>query len=320
MRRWIMFSGLIAVNVALAVLVVRAFRATPFDESRVAYGTSVADAAEGLLQQSTAGRAEDKKYLLIFVNGESLTRFRRRLQYINDLAPRVAGDKLQVVFVTDDPFEGLSTTATHARIYYDKKGTLHHSVHISPHHSHGGVVVLSQAGNVEFRVTTIAPEDEVRQLAEKYALGDINYRPASSDLSSLFSPGRQIPSVSPEPVSPAALRVPAFQPGHTVVMFAASCAPCVLNEYLADLGALKGRMAEQGGGDHLEVVFDSTFDRKMLQDQLQDPRVPALVYRADLRGLAAPRYETRTDALAVPMIVTVGADGRISSASALRLF
>lgn len=319
MRRYIIAGVLLAVNIGLAALWMGAMNAKPFDESKVPYGTSVAEAIRGL-EQANAGGGANPTYMLVFVNSESLTRFRRRVQYVNDLSARVSGSRFQAVFVTASPFDSLENTATNARVYHDKDGQLHRALHISPSHAHGGLALVGSDGNVEFRVTTLPSEDSIRRMAEKHALGEINYRAVPDRLLSIFAAGHPLPDLAPKPASPAALRVPAFQPGHTVVLFAAACAPCSLNEYLADLGALKNRMAESGGQGNLDVVFDSSFDDTTLAAALRDPRLPDLVYRADLRRLLTSSYETRTDDIAMPLVIVMGPDQKIVTSYALRIF
>lgn len=319
MRRFVITGVLLAVNIGLAVLWLSAMTAKPFDESKVPYGTSVGEAirSAGLTDARTAG--VNPTYLFVFVNRESLSRFQRRIQYVDDLSARVSGSRLQLVFVTTSPFESLTSIANNARVHYDKDGELHRALHISPSHSHGGLAVVGAGGNVEFKVTGVPSEDSIRRMAEKHAFGQINYRVVPNELLSLFSAGKRLPDVAASPASPASLRVPAFQQGQTIVLFAAACAPCSLNEYLADLGALKNRMAETGGDGHLGVVFDSSFDDTTLAAALTDARLPRLVYRADLRRLVTSPYETRTNDVAMPLVIVMGPDQKIRSSYPLRL-
>jgi hypothetical protein len=199
--------------------------------------------------------------------------------------------------------------------------TVHKALHVSPSHEHGGVAIVDPKGAVEFREINVLASDPLRQLAEKYALGSINYRPVDTRVNDVYGVGHTIPnSLAVVSLTRTAAATPAFRQGDQVVLFIGDCAPCQLKEYLAEIAALRKQFATSNQEDKLEAVFDSSFDESLLKVHLDAGRLPLRSYKANLRSAVATAYDTRAAELSVPWTMVMGQNGSIASAYPLRTY
>jgi hypothetical protein len=308
-------------NTALAgvVLIALYHPAATFDESPAAYGAPIGRAFAGL-SHAVPTDSPATRYMLIFLNADSVARYSPRVAYLTALNQRVTNLRFKIVVVSRDGSAVVRKAAAGLPIYIDSDLAVHKALHISPTHSHGGVAVVAN-GAIEFRDLSILASDSLRQLAETFSLGNINYRQVPTRLNEVYGVGRTIPpSVVPKPLTKIAAGTTALRPGDQVILFIGSCAPCQLNEYVAELRALRQQLVTSNQEDKLEVLFDTTFDDGLLRAQLDSGHLPPKSYKADLRSIVASAYDTRTDELSVPWAMMMGPNRIVANAFPLRTY
>jgi hypothetical protein len=317
LRKLLPFAVLTALNVAIAYGV---WGWTPFapkiSEAQIDYGTQMASEAQ--LLRSATGRPG--QLLVLFVNKEVLSSSRNRVTYALSVAPRFQSGDLDTVIVTTGHMPSLAQTRPAVTTVADDDGTLFRAFHISPRHSHGGLVILSRRGELLFRTPGIPAEDEYRQLAEKHSVGAIDYRAVDSRMNDLFRIGTSMPSLDARPVSPSATHRAATAAATTVVLLASSCSSCQLKEFESDLASLQARLVARGQPDKLSVIFDDTFADAAISSYMKSGHAVRNVYKSNLRGLLTNGYDTRVPDVMTPMVITINQSGVISAASPLRLF
>lgn len=317
MQRALGLLVLVGVNLAIAFGI---WGWTPLrgrsDETQLAYGLPVPEIAKRVREVTAPG----SHVSLLFVNKDVVARLRARVVYATSIDAILSGPSWTTVLVSAGPVQGLGALPPSVKHLEDPDGSIFRAAHISPNHSHGGVLVLSPTDTVVFRAPSIPAEDEYRQIAEKFAAGTIDYRVASSTALETFAVGGKMPALHERPVRAADTSRGATVPSAIIVLLAASCSSCELHEYEAELVALNSRLASRGQGDRLSVVFDETFEEAAINAYLRSGHAARHVYRADLRGLVANRYDTRLLDLAKPLVVTLTAAGTIGTTAPLRLF
>ena len=286
------------------------------DETQLPFGTQLA--AESAVIRTSGD--EKTYYLLLFVNNDVVSKYRARIAYALSLSKKFADAPIATVVVATSAVPSLTATPTGVRTYIDRGGALHKAAHIAPRHSHGGFVVLSADGRVQFRTTVVPPEDEYRQISEKLATGVIDYRTVTSDAHEVFAIGLPMPVLREQPLTEAAKRRPAAAPHAIVVLLMGRCSSCELREYESDLMALNNRLLARDQADRLSLVFDSSFDESSIRGFLTSLGGVRNAYRADIRALVSNGLDTRVADLAKPLVVTLNGTSGIVSTSALRVF
>jgi hypothetical protein len=161
-------------------------------------------------------------------------------------------------------------------------------------------------------------DDDLRQLVEKYANGQIKYAVVNPGLASRFIVGERLPDWkvrSSIDDSPLSLRT--ITAGHDValVIVSAECSTC----QLPDVGGSIARLtaAVRPAGRNVLIVMNDAIPLTTLRARVQDRSLPAATYVTSRHELLGDDLQTRPVAES-PLVVFAFANGIISAVTPLR--
>lgn len=235
-----------------------------------------------------------------------------RLQYLSLLHERYAEIGLAALAVVPDTAITVDST-THLDIPFpvvqDAGLKIHRTLHVNP--ARGGFCVVNNLGRIEYHSRIIPDPDLMRQLAEKHALGKINYAysAAADCLESRFRLGFRLPDLELTSLDgrehlaltqDSAARV-------TVVVFAAPHAACQLAASIRQLQAavaLSHSTPNLADTSRLYVLFTRAYDPNVIGSLQRAQRLPDHTYLWDNAALFQDPYATRTRNTAPLVVVT----------------
>jgi hypothetical protein len=231
-----------------------------------------------------------------------LNRFSQPAEYLGVLQRKyqTQGLKVLVVFAADSP-KSHTVLADSIGVSWavDKSGQFQHLLRSALAHGHNAVLIYDQNYKVKFQALATPDNDALRQLVEKYLLGEITYSPAALLSSSLI--GKRMEGLQCLSDKPRASGV--------FVVFPPGCSSCELNGYRESLKRARGNgWGSTGKGDGWTLVFVNGLDANTVaiarnlgfeaksvcgvrEDKLLDP------------------YQTRKGTAMVPLLLNVGDDG-----------
>jgi hypothetical protein len=250
-----------------------------------------------------------------------------RLRYINNLHKRYVDRGLRVVGIYSNPQNQIESLRQGAGVDFplilDDEFQLHRAFHIHPAHTHGGLTVVDNQGRIDFYTQRIPVKDQLRQLAEKYALGQINYTPSQNPLAAHFKVGAPIPDLFLTSLDgDDHLVLDATHAANlALVIFTASCSSCQLKQFVNDIPLVQASLASDSRyrRHSLIVLFGPNFDRALLASYQRSGALPPSTYvlgEDRLDDEYNTRFETSTTQ---PLVVLTGASGKITAVSSLPL-
>lgn len=258
------------------------------------------------------------RYLMLaFV---ATARIASRLKYLETLHQRYADRGLCVIGITTTAEDRAGLMREQVEVSFplisDGHLRLHRAFHIHPAHRHGGLVVLDDQGRIDFFAQVIPPDDALRQLAEKYALGEIDYAPAKDRLAALFEVGMPLPGLPLTSLDGHEHLVLGERQGANLVLviFTARCASCQLTQFIDSMGLFQTNLVHDSRYRHhrLMVIFAPNFDRDLLTSYQRTGTLPALTYVVDESIDLYDEYATRYDDSDMrPLVVLTGSSGQI---------
>lgn len=247
-----------------------------------------------------------------------------RLRYLNVLHQRYASQGLKIVGVSDGTESQTKRLSEEAEIAFplvsDEGFELHRAFRIHPAHQHGGVIVLDRQGRIDFYTLIFLHEDELRQLAEKYALGEISYNPIEAGLATRFKVGAPLPELSVSSIDGRKhLMLGKAQAADlALVIFNASCSSCQLAQFINELGSFQDKLSREHPYHRLVVVFTPNFDRAMLAAYQRAGALPGSTYLLE-NGTFWSEYATRYNEAAIrPTVIMTGKSGEIVAVHSLQ--
>jgi hypothetical protein len=289
------------------------------DENPPPYHSSVEPLIVRKLEHVVGG---DWRYLLIaFVPP---TEADPRLQYLNVLHRRYAEKGVKVIGLSGGPKGQVSRLIEKARINFpfisDQEFHFHRAFHIHPAHSHGGLVVLDKEGRIEFYTPVLPQKEELRQLAEKYALGEINYIPVEAPLAVRLKIGAPLPELALRRIDGRH----SMTLGKTaaanlaLVIFGAGCSSCQMDQLIEKLRLFRNTLRRDHPDYRLIIVFTAADDLASLASYQKVRALPAAAYRLEETSSLYDEYQTRyADTATRPIVVMTGKSGEIVTVTSL---
>jgi hypothetical protein len=223
------------------------------------------------------------------------------------LGPR--GLKLTVVFPNGVPNEVLSSwRASGIPFVIDHDQAYERLLNASLAHPHGATLVYGPDLKVKFHLLRIVDNDLLRQLVEKYLLGNINYTPMESAASSLT--GQAIDELD----CGSGTQIPR---GRLIVLFPPGCSSCQLKNYAPLLGT-KGKRVQgslSGAGDPLFVFLGGSDQkaRALIESLSVKPENVCTVSTSFLFDT----YSTRMRGFVEPIVLATNANGIVEEVRSL---
>lgn len=319
-KRWtiVVVAGLIVVNLAMLGFIYQRHHLQnrcQVDETPLSYHSVIDQAIVKKLDGIVGGQW---RYLMLaFVSTMKVT---PRLKYLDILHRRYVDQGLKVVGIYNSSEDQIRTLREEARVSFsllrDEACQLHQAFHIPPGHSHGGLVVLDEQGRIDFFAQEIPVEDQLRQLAEKYALGEINYASAQDSIAAQFKLGAPLPLLPATRLDGKEYVVigEAQTANLALVVFTGQCASCQVEHFIDAVGLFQAKLvSDRRYRDHrLAVLFTPNFDRTMLTSYQESGKLPLSTYilssLAPLYDEYATRYE---DSGGRPIVVLTGFSGEV---------
>jgi hypothetical protein len=240
----------------------------------------------------------------------------RLIKYADVLNERYGHQGLSCVTVAHSRREDLSEWAGAHKITYpliaDEDGSLHERFLFGQ--EAGGTLIVDPDGIVRFSYHALIDADLLRQLTEKFILGQVNVAAGQIDLT-VFQPGRQMPEIEALELRTGALVPLASEMVHQkmVVVFTADCATCQLNHYINQLKQLEQQLSPPSKPQATVALFSRSFSEVEVLDHLRAQEITSPVYLAtnNIPGLEDP-YNTRFHVtITGPLVVRLDKRGRI---------
>lgn len=156
----------------------------------------------------------------------------------------------------------------------------------------------------------------MRQLAERYAVGDVSYEASADPAPSILREGNVVPLLNIRSITDneeQVLRSP-FSGELTLVVFTAPCASCQLGQFvdgvrrMMELGVISGSV---------KVLFTDNFDPRMIAGLIDAGKLPREAYVIQNSELLRDAYQTRAAGILAPLVLVVGPDGVIKHSKQL---
>ncbi|MGH9783366.1 MAG: hypothetical protein ACRD88_04205 [Terriglobia bacterium] len=156
-----------------------------------------------------------------------------RIDYLSAVR-RVHGPVVKVVGVREGTGEDAQRFGENMQLYFPIMGDSSYQIfrwaRVNPKHGHGGFLIYDREGRVKFFDFFLPEEDLVRQLVEKYALGQVDYSYKSAPVHT-FRKGAPFPALTVrsfdgKPVNSLDVR------GKWVFVFQGLCHSCKVTHYL----------------------------------------------------------------------------------------
>ncbi len=250
-------------------------------------------------------------HAILLVLGSGIEDLHAHISYLKVVRERYEATGLTAVCVAPAPLAAASQSLCHP---LDRSNGFDWAELVQARDS---LFVVTPEGRVEFSAPGAPPPDTMRQLAEKFATGHIDYHAVNASGLPTFTPGGTIPDISVTRLgSGHVVRLRnVVRDGTTIIYFDTSCSTCSLRGYEPSLvAAARNRTASD-----VVVLFATPAD---------DPLVRGTLAVAGLSG--SPVFEVHSVSTAYatrfapglgengPMVVSVGTAGRVSSVSQLR--
>ena len=233
-----------------------------------------------------------------------ISKFSQPSEYLGVLQRKYQrqGLKILVVFSPDSPKSNtLLANAIGLAWVTDRDGRYQLLLRSALEHGHDGILIYDQDYKVKFQALASPSNDTLRQLVEKYLIGEITYSPVDLLSSSLI--GRRVEGLQCLSSHPPSKGV--------FVVFPPGCSSCELNSYR---GALK-RARDSGWGapsrdEKWTLVFVNGRDAHTLKaaENLGFEVQDVCGVRED--KLLDP-YQTRKSPATMPLLLRAGDDGLI---------
>jgi hypothetical protein len=176
------------------------------------------------------------------------------------------------------------------------------------------LLVVNADGRVEFTAPGTPPADTIRQVAERFARGHIDYEAVDPSGLPAFIAGSAVPDITLTRAGPAdVVRLRSIaRPGSTIIYFGAACSACSIRGY----GPSLAKFVKGGPVKDLVLIFATPADDPMVRDTLES---------AGLRGFPVFEVHSVSTAYATrfaswraesgPLVVAVGNGARVESVS-----
>jgi hypothetical protein len=275
---------------------------------RLKYGDRVSPA---VLRSVSATHGASWHHAIVVIIGSGIQDLHAHISYLKVLRERYRATGLAAVCVAPAPLAAASQGLCHP---FAQSGHLDWGELAELRDS---LLVVTSDGRVEFSAPGTPPPDTMRQLAERFALGYIDYHAVDASGLPTFTPGGTVPDISVTRVgSPDAMRLRSVvRDGTTIIYFGTSCSTCGLRAYEPELTNVFTRRTVGG----VVVLFATSAD---------DPLVRETLSAAGLRDSPAFEVHSVSTAYATrfatglgengPIVVSIGAGERVSSVSQLR--
>lgn len=274
---------------------------------RLTYGDRLSNAA---LQAVHARFGSSWRHALVVILNDRVEDFHAHISYLRVLRERYREDGLVAGCIAPANLATASEGQCHSVF---KSDNVDWAELLEARES---VLVVSDEGRVEFGVLGVPPPDTLRQLAEKYSTGHVDYHLVGIGGLPRFVADGAVPDIAVTPLGKTTT-VPltdVARDGTTIVYFGSSCSTCNLGVYAPSLSTVaRGRRA----GD-IVVLFAASAD---------DPRVTTTLRGAGLEGRpvyevhsVSTAYATRfakTELDGKPIVVSIGPGGRVLSVAEL---
>jgi hypothetical protein len=257
----------------------------------------------------TQARLEEGERLAVLVG---VTKFSQPSEYLGVLQRKYhsQGLKVLVVFSPDSPkAHTLLASAIGVPWVIDKDGRYQHLLRSALEHRHDAILIYDLNYKVKFQALVSPDNDLLRQLVEKYLVGEITYSPLTLLSSSLI--GRRVEGLQCLKGNPPSKGV--------FVVFPPGCSSCELKSYTQ---ALK-RARDTGWGSTNKdakwtLVFVNGRDAHTLAaaENLDFEVQDVCGVREDM--LLDP-YQTRKNPAAVPLLIKAGDDGLVKDVQDLNV-
>jgi peroxiredoxin len=315
--------GLVALNLIVLSLIWHTYRARSEQQDshprHLVYGERSPTATAHSITGQEVGLPQPSEYtiILFFDPHRAHGPDTRLIKYANVLYDRYRQQGLNCVTIAHSRGEELSEWASVHKLSYplvaDERGDLHERFLFSQ--EAGGTLIVDTDGVVRFSYHALVDPDLLRQLTEKFLLGQVNVALSRVD-PTVFQPGRQFPEIEtldlrkgvPVRLNPAMMRQ------RTVVVFTADCASCQLNHYISQIKLEQGGSLQSRSPGTM-ALFSRSFAELEVLTQLRAEGISSPVYLAteDIPGLEDP-YNTRYDVTGPgPLVVHTNRSGRIIS-------
>lgn len=326
-KRWgyVAIAGLVVLNLAILALTRQnrlfhlRLERLQIDETPPDYHSLVEPAIIEKLERTVGS---DWRYIMLaFVSASGIN---PRLKYLDVLHERYASRGLKIIGV----FNGSEwrtrqlndETEVGFPVISDEEFQLHRAAHIHPSHQHGGVVVLDRQGRIDFHTLGVPAEDQLRQLAEKYALGEVSYDPVEERLTPQFKVGAPLPELMVSSIDGREhFKLGGAQAANlALVIFNANCSSCQIDQFINELGTFQNKLTRENPHRRLVVVFTPNYDQGMLASYQRVGKLPASSYLIEKGTSWYDEYATRYDTTATrPTIVMTGRSGEIVAVNSL---
>lgn len=245
-----------------------------------------------------------------------------RVHYLGAVARRHTKNGLRVVGVvpgTDGTAEWYQQSA---KLPFDVVGDEHLELHmafrVAPAHGHSAIVMFDRSGRVKFHAFEIPEEDDVRQVVEKYLLGNVAYEYRSGELAAV-SRGQILPANAFKSLGGD----PPDTRDRVLILLPPGCSTCQIDRYESRMLELLPRL-RTGQDRIMKVALVFPNDPGAAEWTPLKNRTSGFVdevWVTQEPGFVWDDYYTRyVGAGAQPLVVTTDSKGVVESAKALEDF
>lgn len=300
-RRTVVALVLVAANLAAGAAVLKHVQArdTMINEDPIEYGDTLAADAVAVLQSSLPG---PWRYALIVASADNSSH-----QYAGLLANRAAGSLVQMV--------SLDTTLQQ-KLGAESYQTLRRALHWPLGHTHGATAAVDRNGVVQFWRLSAVPDDDLRQLKEKFNGETIQLRPRPATLGTRFRQGAPAPTLAVRAISGTASRE-SFASA-AVVLFNVPCVSCEFSSQRAAIQRERALALRAGTRFLLLAPGDAATSRTLSDAVSRGELLESEVRMVPAEALGDDPYWTRYEATAEgPAVVQTNESGQILHRRAL---
>ncbi len=264
-----------------------------------------------------------KLTLTVFLPAGSLTNRVRYLAAVDRVHKR---NGLRTVAVVPGNHSTAEWYQQFVRLPFEIIGDEHLDIHmafrVSPPHGHTAVALFDGEGRVKFHAFEIPEEDEVRQVVEKYLLGQVDYEYRTRRSSALV-PGQPLPVTSLKFVAGVRSRSSSesLDASERILVFLPrGCSSCQMGQYSSQIFHLSLKAQNGGSGKKgIVVVFPDDPDTTEWNAVKREiGPVAAEFWVTDDPSLIWDEYYTRyLQEQSAPLVVGTDAEGRVEFAKSL---
>lgn len=321
-KEGLIYTALLAVDVVVIGLVVAWFagwmpRRTTAESSHLVYGDTLpALTAKDINGAVVRLRPDAGAYHLIFLidpNHEPNAEEKYRIDYLNILIDRYGERGLKALAILAGTPEAAFNYSSAVNLRFPVVADLDRSIsrRLSVHDQGVGLILTEAPGIVRYaEFHEFPPRDLLRQLVEKYIVGQVQTKLAESN-SPLLTPGQKLPLLMVRDVLSKQQTTlnPETLAGYSLLFFTADCSSCQFTRYLS--WSQDFLIAESSKGNPVMGLFTGGCYRDQgVDEQILSWPAPIWLIEVPIKGLG-DQYSTRHDKFKTPIVVRMGNDGTI---------